>query len=295
MEFADFARAHGLLIKDLKIGKWCRVPTEDHPKKRNGAYKFMGDHGFVQNWAVHEEAELWRPETKADIKIDHARLAAIAKQEKDRIQRGRQRAAQQSLQIMEEAMPGPHPYLEKKGFPEENGMVWKDGEFDLLAIPMRKAGQIVGCQLIHAPGQTFKNHDGDDIGGKKFMPGQELVGCSFVMGHGKPIYCEGYATALSVRAAVAAIKIRRSVIVCFTAHNITVVAKEFGPGIVVADNDPEITLDSGRRVGMAGENAAKQTGMPYWISDRVGEDFNDYHQRVGLFSASQSLKRVLMR
>jgi putative DNA primase/helicase len=122
------------------------------------------------------------------------------------------------------------------------------------------------------------------MGGKKFMPGQEVVGCSFVMGQGKPIYCEGYATGLSVRAAVAAIKVRRSVVVCFTAHNLAVVAQEFGPGVVVADNDPK----------QAGENAAKKTGLPYWLSDRVGEDFNDYHLRVGLFAASQSLKRVLM-
>jgi putative DNA primase/helicase len=295
MEFTAFARAHGLLIKDLKIGRWCRVPTEDHPKKRNGAYKFLGEYGFVQNWAVHEEPELWKPEAKADIKIDHARLAAIAQQERARIQRGRQLAAQQSLQIMEEAMPQPHPYLEKKGFPDERGMVWNDGTADLLAIPMRKAGHIVGCQLIHAPGLSFKNRDGDDIGGKKFMPGQELIGCSFVMGQGKPIYCEGYATGLSVRAAVSAIKIKRSVVVCFTAHNLTVVAQEFGPGVVVADNDAEITLASGKKTGMAGQNAAKKTGMPYWVSDRVGEDFNDFHQRVGLFCASQSLKRVLMK
>jgi putative DNA primase/helicase len=90
MEFLQFARAHGLLIKDLKIGRWCRVPTEDHPRKRNGAYKLMGDHGFVQNWAVHEEPELWKPESTQEIRIDHARIAAIAQREKERIRTGQQ-------------------------------------------------------------------------------------------------------------------------------------------------------------------------------------------------------------
>jgi len=30
------------------------------------------------------------------------------------------------------------------------------------------------------------------------------------------------------------------------------------------------------------------------LSDTVGEDFNDYHMRVGLFKASQGLKKFLM-
>jgi hypothetical protein len=29
------------------------------------------------------------------------------------------------------------------------------------------------------------------------------------------------------------------------------------------------------------------------MSDTVGEDFNDFHQRVGLFKASQSLGKVI--
>jgi len=105
------------------------------------------------------------------------------------------------------------------------------------------------------------------------------------MGSGPPVYCEGYATGLSVRAAITAAKIRRSVVVCFTAHNMTVIAQEFGPGFVIADNDPKL----------AGEIAAKKTGLPYWVSDKVGEDFNDYHQRVGLFAASQAIKMALMK
>jgi putative DNA primase/helicase len=54
-------------------------------------------------------------------------------------------------------------------------------------------------------------------------------------------------------------------------------------GLVVADNDPN---------GI-GEKAARESGKPFWLSDTVGEDFNDFHLRVGLFRASQSLKRSL--
>ena len=40
---------------------------------------------------------------------------------------------------------------------------------------------------------------------------------------------------------------------------------------------------------------AKKTGKKYWLSDTVGEDFNDYHIRVGLFKASQSLKPYCLK
>jgi len=49
--------------------------------------------------------------------------------------------------------------------------------------------------------------------------------------------------------------------------------------LVVADNDLSGT----------GERVAKEIGWNYWISEKPGEDANDFHQRVGLFRFSQSL------
>jgi putative DNA primase/helicase len=49
---------------------------------------------------------------------------------------------------------------------------------------------------------------------------------------------------------------------------------------VVADND----------VSLTGERVAKETGLKYWMSDAVGEDFNDFQLRVGLFKSVQALK-----
>lgn len=54
--------------------------------------------------------------------------------------------------------------------------------------------------------------------------------------------------------------------------------------LIVADNDTSGT----------GQKIAVKTGKPYWLSDTVGEDFNDYHRRVGDFVASQSLKKLLI-
>jgi len=135
-------------------------------------------------------------------------------------------------------------------------------------VPMRVDGKLVGCQLIA--------EDGD----KKFLAGQLTRGATFVIGHGEPIYCEGYATALSANKALQASRLRGSVVVCFSAHNLQMLATS---GVVLADNDESTT----------GERAAKATGRPYFMSPVVGEDFNDFVARMGLFAASQALKATL--
>jgi hypothetical protein len=55
------------------------------------------------------------------------------------------------------------------------------------------------------------------------------------------------------------------------------IAKQYAECFVVADNDT------------AGINAAKATGKPYWLSDKEGEDFNDYEMRNGALGAGESL------
>ena len=62
MDLLNFCRAHGILIDSMPpIGMWKRFPTEDHPRSRNGAVKFMGDHAFVQNHASVSYTHLTLP------------------------------------------------------------------------------------------------------------------------------------------------------------------------------------------------------------------------------------------
>ena len=63
------------------------------------------------------------------------------------------------------------------------------------------------------------------------------------------------------------------------------VAQSLPGGFVVADNDASGT----------GERIAKEIGWPYWMSDTVGEDANDYHQRKGLFPLSQGMQRLFLQ
>ena len=269
-QFLDFVRAHGLITDHIIIGRWVRVPTENHPKKKNGAYKFMGDHGFVQDHATQTEVSLWRPDVKSEIRIDHAAIAAIAERQAQERRQAQAKAANRAKEIVAASRIGLHPYLKDKGFPDERGLIYTQDDGDKLVVPMSVQGRLCGCQLI-----------GEDAG-KKFLYGQATNDATFVIGSGPAILCEGYATALSIRAAL---RMPRSIVACFSAHNLKRVAQSHRDALVVADNDESGT----------GQGVAVETGLPYWLSDKVGEDFNDFATRVGSFRASQALKLALMK
>lgn len=271
MRFEDFARAHGLIINSVIPDRWVSTPTEDHPRKRNGRYKFLGDIGWVQNWATMTKPEVWRSVTTVTPQDRRDMFQRMARER----QRETQAAASKAGWIMNQTIRASHPYLVKKGFPDEVGNVWNADTDSLLVIPMRGLDKrIVGCQLI------------DSEGKKKFLQGQASKGAVFAMNAGGlPIFCEGYATGLSIRAVMVQIKIRYSIYVCFSAANVEEVASRFTTGIVVADND----------ANQVGEETARRTGKPYWIAPTVGQDFNDFHQSVGIFKASQALKKLLIQ
>jgi len=266
MRFEEFARSHGLIVDSITPHRWMSTPTEDHPHKRNGRYKYIGDVGWVQNWATMEAPSMWKSDTQAPPEMRRMKLEA----ERGRIEDAK-KAESKAGWILHQTYLSPHPYLSKKGFNDEMGNVWdKDGK-QLLVIPMRHDGRLIGCQII-------------DDGSKKFLYGQKSKGAAFVIdAKGDPIFCEGYATGLSIRAAMKAMNIRYKIYICFSASNVMHMASGIPGGLVVADNDPN---------GI-GEKAARESGKPFWLSDTVGEDFNDFHLRVGLFRASQSLKRSL--
>lgn len=277
MRFEEFAKEHGLIIDNIVPFRWIATPTVDHPRKKNGRYKFMGDHGFVQNWATMPKVAVWQADK--GFKFTPALIQKKSEYEEQR-QKDADRAAVKAQKILDESINAPHPYLTRKGFPDEASKVWvihdpkRPDPVRLLVIPMRRDGQLVGVQLINEQGE------------KKFLYGQISKGATFNMeAKGVTLLCEGYATALSIKAAMTAIKLPYSIRVCFSAANMEEVSRGLSDCIIVADNDPN----------GVGERAARNTGKKYWISPTVGEDFNDYHLRCGLFQAALSLKRVLLR
>lgn len=270
MTFEDFARIHGLIIDSVIPHRQVRTATEDHPRKQNGSYKFLGDVGFVMNWATMEEPAVWFPDKQTASFSVLKKSSVDQTKERDRLAK---KASDKAGWILHQCKAETHPYLEAKGFPNEIGNVWTKDNEKILVIPMRIDKRVIGCQLINSDGV------------KKFLYGQTTKGATLTMNaKGFPIFCEGYATALSIREAMIANNIKYSIYVCFSASNMKFIVGQFTYGLVVADNDNS----------HVGETTARKTGKPYWISETIGEDFNDFHKRVGTFQASQSLKKKLI-
>jgi len=270
MRFEDFARIHGLIIDHIIPHKQMRTSTEDHPRKQNGSYKFLGDVGFVMNWATMEEPAVWFPDKEARATIDVKKSRDASVKERQALA---DKASAKAGWILHQCKEEKHPYLASKGFPDELGNVWTKNNERILVIPMRIDKRLIGCQLINSEGV------------KKFLYGQTTKGATLTMNaKGLPILCEGYATALSVREAMIANNIKYSIHICFSASNMKFIAGKFPYCLIIADNDHS----------HVGETTARKTGKPYWLSPAVSEDFNDFHKRVGLFEASQSLKKKLI-
>jgi len=274
MDFVSFARSHGIIINDLPpIGVWKRYPTEDHPKKRNGAVKYMGTHGFVQNHATSTVVSLWKPESSERNNLNIRSIVISQAQAEQQRQKLATEAVGKAVRMLNDSGYRTHPYLEAKGFPDEQGSVLNIENKPVLLIPMRLGKSLCGVQQIWEDGT------------KKFLYGQRTSGATFAFDNkGLNIVCEGYATALSVRAAMKQLKRRYTIHVCFSAGNMVRVAEGLEPGLVIADNDKSGT----------GQQAAADIGWPVWMSDLEGEDCNDYHRRVGLFGLSQSLTQSML-
>ncbi len=270
MNFLDFCRLHGLIIYDYPpAGVWRRYPTEDHPKKRNGAVKYMGDHAFVQNHATETTVSVWQSDKPADLQTQ-----AIRRQNAGKTQADQEEAARKAAWIISKSVLHEHEYLIRKGFPDVKGLVWQTDTAVLLVVPMKIGNRLVGCQLISADGQ------------KKFLSGQRTSDAEFVMdARGPHILVEGYVTGLAVRMICEALRMPYRIHVCFSAGNLAKVAAKLPAGTVIADNDESGT----------GERVAKETGWPYWISEVVGEDAHDAWMRMGTFRLSQAMRLCLLR
>lgn len=282
MNFIDFARSHGVEIDPGKLYASERIKrcgTTEKPRGTNGAYFWDGERGWVFNWSAEARvqwfedpsAKPWTQAEKAAWKAQ--RQAARASQEQ-----GYQRAALRAAELLRQAKPDEHNYLHRKGFPLERGFVSEDGA---LLIPMRNlhVNNLQGVQIIKwdEPSLRFT---------KKMNPGMRAKGAVFRMGDKtapETFLVEGYATGLSVHAALRSVGLRASVLVCFSANNIEFIAPQLkGRAFVCADNDKSGT----------GEKSAQATGLPYCMSPVEGEDMNDLHMRAGLMAVCGQLMAV---
>lgn len=262
-DFATFARSHGLIVDHVKAdGRVHRCRTEAKPNRHNGAYAWDGQRGFVQDWTIHPQAIPFRGEAgrpRAEALERAARSDAKA----------REAARGLAREIILRSAFQTHPYLARKGFPNEPALV--DPTDGRLVVPMMNAhryGELLSVQRIAEDGT------------KKFLTGGTAKDAVFHLGRGlTDVLVEGYATGLSVRVALNAMYRRARVVVCFSAGNLASVARLYR-GFVVADNDES----------KAGEDAAKKSGLPFVMPPKVGMDANDWHQQEGLDALCELLR-----
>lgn len=270
-EFGDAAR-------DIWMD-WSRQADSFNEISARSVWKSFRGTGVTLGSLFHEARQNgWRDEgfqKPTQEQIDVQRRAAEERMSREGQERAKlaQKAAQKAAWILSQCKPERHAYLDSKGFSEIEGLVWRpQDEVNLLCIPMYVGRDLVGIQLI------------DKHGNKKFLKDQITSKAEFRIDSGainaSDWWVEGYASALSLRACLAALKLRYRIHVTFSAGNLKRIAHS---GYVIADNDASQT----------GINSAIATGLPYWMDETVGNDINDFHKKQGTFRASQAIGRWL--
>jgi putative DNA primase/helicase len=278
-DFIQFASERGLIIDRVVHGRWERTKTVDHAHKKNGAY-FLGDgYAIIQNWATMQSCDVWKdgkPRTPYEQeqltkRIEDSRKAHAAERENNQ-----RKAAQKANFILSQCELSTHAYLHAKGWKDMLGNVWsKDEDSDpVLVVPMYFSGKICGAQCIGIDSQ------------KKFVYGQRTNFAYHRIGQVGQVYLvEGYATALSLFEVTQKMRHPCTIYATFSAGNLVKVASNFSSAIIIADHD-----ESG-----VGQKAAESTGLKWWMPEKTGQDFNDYHQEVGTLTAQLNMMKVLRK
>lgn len=299
-DFISFARALGIRIDALPpIGRWMRYPTEDHPRSRNGAVKYLGDVAFAQNHALQTEVSVWHP----DRPLDPAAQARIRRETAAiRQQEARQRA--RAMQRMREAfasfkpLVGGHPYLEAKGLTMQ-GCAGLRVYGDSLVVPAYRDGVLASFQTITPEGEKLYRKD---------CP---MQGAFFALERrGAAVTCltEGLATGLAIFQSMPLAR----VVVCFDLGNMVAVARRLktsGLVVVCGDNDHATlkrmqerkALDPSapepRNPGIEdGQRAADAIGCGLAYPEGIeGSDFADMLKELGPDRGPARLRIEIMR
>lgn len=278
MDFASFAMSHGLVIKDLSHSdRIRRCGTALHPSSNNGAYYYDGIKGWCQNWELSGHPHWWQSDRELNPleREQWQRRAEAWKEQRRRLSAWAAAKAQERLDL---AHSKQHPYLKSKGLEHVYGMV--EDKTESLLVPMRNArdNSILGLQEIYYDHFNCKWQ-------KKMQYGMTAKGAVYRIDPRNPmhgVYCEGYATGLSIIEAVRVMRLPVTVTICFSADNMLHVARYFGDrdhSIIFADNDK-----SGK-----GQSVAASSGFVWTMPETEGQDANDLYRTDGAVAVLQLL------
>ena len=201
-----------------------------------------------------------------------------------------------------------HPYLIAKGFRKQKALV-RNGK---LHIPM------ISHDTLDQPVRTIRAVQTINAAGQKlFEPRNcQVSNCVYPLPwentNGPLWWCEGYATGLSIRAALLSVgRTADKVLVAFNAANMAKLANKTNQGYIVTDHDLYRCLDpnckhswdappesrdpcpscGGPAATPTGLTYAQTTNRPWWQPPEPG-DANDYHQKHGLTALGKMLNQL---
>jgi putative DNA primase/helicase len=240
-----------------------------------------------------------RESLSAADRAKYAREAAAA--ERKARERAEQ-AARIAAEIVRASVPGRHGYLAAKGFPDETALtVGRDRLIAILEANRKRVDSLVtddGITGIVIPARLGAAVSSVQIiwedGTKKFLAGGAMQGATHRIATGRDTWlCEGFATGLSLRAALRSLYRSSTILVCFSASNIAKVAGCLsGRRYIAADHDKAMEQFGGLGTG---EHYARQTGLPYIMAPDLGMDINDMHQDAGIFAVQRLIGDLMRR
>lgn len=266
---------------------WSQQAESYRPESAKAVWRSIKDAGKVTVATLyhHAKAHGWRDDgTRQRLsarQIAERRQAAVdraaAADREEAIEH--RKASARAAALIKRCEIGNHPYLVEKGFPDARVLLDADGA---MVLPMRDCcdGSLLGAQKIRLADNEWQ---------KKMMQGMRAKGAMYRIGSqraGELWFVEGYATGLSVDAALRLLRLSAAVMVCFSDRNMVHVAAQFmGRHFAFADND----------ASRAGEKAAWDTGLPYAMSDTQGQDANDLHRESGLMAVAKKIMEARRR
>lgn len=293
---SDACRAVGIVPPArVQPGRWIPTPADGKSRgNTSGRVMLNPDRasGVAWNWITGEKARFTDAGSNgspAPRRVDHT--AARAEAERRAI------AAEACRRIVAACAPAQHPYLARKGFPDELGLVIEDvrphlprgdlgeamaralpeSDAPLLVIPGRVGRDLVTVQFITADGA------------KKNILGGAMSGACHRIATGRETWvCEGIATALSVRAALRLLGRSATVLCAFAAANVAKVAGNIPASVIAADHDRPLEQLHGLGTG---EFHAAQSGCRWVMPAELG-DWNDLHAKYGVRAVALALREV---
>ena len=295
---SDACRAVGIEVpRKVEPGRWCPSPVEGKGRSNTSGRVMINDDGVTGvawNHSTGAHQRFWvggSSETPPPVQRDP---------EADRRRAAEHREVEAAcLRIVNACDQTQHPYLARKGFADEMGLViadprplmprgslgeamaaaLPDGDGQLLVVPGRIGQRLTTVQFITAEGAK-----------KNILRGQMGGACHRIATGRETWVCEGIATAFSVRAALRLLGRSVTVLSAFSASNVAKVAEGIPGSLIAADHDKPIPDFGGLGTG---EFYARRTGRK-WVMPKEQGDFNDLHQAEGLRAVAMLMKEVGM-